>query len=153
MGQGRNGGIETLQRVSRPSHRAGGEFRPWSCQRVFLGERCPVAVRFRAAPDAFGPQQPHRPAKTRDVVEPDLPAAVPDRDDAALGAAGDVLPGFDSQNQAGRGCRDGADVDALDIEQRVRSRAPEASEQDIESCMSGSLLDIGCLVATNSKRP
>src|SRR6185437_14701878 len=37
-----------------------------------------------------------------------------------------VLPGFDAQNQSGRGCRDGADVDALDTEQRVRARAPAA---------------------------
>ncbi len=47
-------------------------------------------------------------------------------DDAAVGAARDVLPGFDAQNQAGRGGRDGADVDAFDTEQRVRTRAPSA---------------------------
>ena len=59
-------------------------------------------------------------------MEPDLPASVPDRDDTAVGAAGDVFAGFDAQNQSGRGCRDGADVDAFDTEQRVRARAPAA---------------------------
>jgi hypothetical protein len=34
-------------------------------------------------------------------MEPDLAASVADRDDAATGAAGDVVPGFDTQKQAG----------------------------------------------------
>jgi hypothetical protein len=153
MGQRRNGGIEALQRVSRQIHRAGCEFRPWSCQRLFLGERRPGAVGVRTAPDAFGPQQPYGPAETPDVMEPDLPAPMAYGHNAAAWAAGDVLPGFGAQNQARRGCRDGADVDASkpsSVSARVHQRP---SEQDTELVMSGSLLDIGCLVATNSKRP
>ena len=126
VGQGRDRGIEMLQRVRRPGRSAGSEFRPRSGQRMILGECRSRAARVRAAPDTFGPQQPHRPPEAGDVMEPDLPASVPDRDDAALRAAGDVLPGFDVQNQSGRGCRDGADVDALDTEQRVRTSAPAA---------------------------
>ncbi|MDN4646520.1 hypothetical protein QCD75_21420 [Arthrobacter sp. PsM3] len=60
-------------------------------------------------------------------MEQDLAASVADRNDAAIRAASDVVPGFDAQNQGGRGCRDSADVDALDTEQRIRARAPAAT--------------------------
>jgi hypothetical protein len=52
---------------------------------------------------------------------------VPDRDDTALRAAADGIAGLDAQNQAGPGCRDGADVDAFDAfdtKQRIRPLAP-----------------------------
>ena len=39
----------------------------------------------------------------------------------------DIGVGFDAQYEASRGCRDGADVDALDTEQRIRAHAPAAS--------------------------
>lgn len=127
MGQGGDRGVEMLERIGRPPGGPGGELRPWSCQRVLLCERRSRAVRVRAPPDTFGPQQPHRAAETGNVMETDLAASMPDRDDAAVGAAGDVLPGFDAQKQAGTGCRDGADADALDTEQRIRARAPAAT--------------------------
>ena len=57
-------------------------------------------------------------------MEADLTAAVPDRDDAAVRATGEVLAGLDVQEQAGPGCSDGADVDALDIEQGICPHAP-----------------------------
>ncbi len=60
-------------------------------------------------------------------MEPDLAASVADRDDAAVRATGEVHTGFDAQHEASPGCRDGADVDALDTEQRIRAHAPAAS--------------------------
>lgn len=125
--QGRDRGIEPLQRVGRPVGGSGGEFRPRPGQRVFFTECCFWAVRVRAAPNTFGPQQPHRLAETGNVMEPDLAASVADRDDAAVRATGEVHTGFDAQYEASPGCRDGADVDALDTEQRIRAHAPAAS--------------------------
>jgi hypothetical protein len=60
-------------------------------------------------------------------MKPDLAASVADRDDATGRAAAEGFAGFGVQNQAVRGCRDGADVDALDTEQRIRARAPAAT--------------------------
>ncbi len=60
-------------------------------------------------------------------MEADLAASVADRDDAAVGAAADDFAGLDTQKQAGHGCRDRADVDALDTEQRIRAGAPAAT--------------------------
>ncbi|WP_427172296.1 hypothetical protein [Arthrobacter sp. 92] len=101
VGQSGNRGVEALQSVGRTGHGAGGEFCPWPGQRVLLGERCPVAVRVRATPDTLGLQQPHRPAETRNVMEPDLASAVPDRNDAAIRTTREVATGFDAQEQAG----------------------------------------------------
>ena len=93
---------------------------------MLLGERYPGAVRVRAPPDALGPEQPHGSAETRDVMEPDRPSAMAHGDDAAVGTAGDILTGLDAQNQTGRRRRDRTDVDALDTQQRIRTRAPPA---------------------------
>ena len=90
-----------LECICCPVHGTGGQFRPGSSQRVLLGKRRSRAVLVRAAPGPFVPQQPHRPAETGDVVEPYRLAAVPDRDDAAVRATGEVLAGLDAQNQAG----------------------------------------------------
>jgi hypothetical protein len=57
-------------------------------------------------------------------MEPDPPAAVAYRDNTTVRAASGVHPGFNAQNEAGPGCRNGADMDALDTEQCVRARAP-----------------------------
>lgn len=124
MGQGRDGGVEILQRIGRPRHCAGGQFRPRSCQRALFGEGGSSAVRVRAAPDTLGPEQPHRPAETGNVMKPDLPAPVAHRNDATVRTTGKILTGLDVQNQARSSCGDGTDVDALDTEQRIRARAP-----------------------------
>ncbi len=86
-------------------------------------------------------------------MEADLAASVADRDDAAVGAAADDFAGLDTQKQAGM-----VAVTVLmwmpstpsSASARVHQRPPE---QDIELFMSGSLLVLVCLVATNSKRP
>jgi hypothetical protein len=78
-------------------------------------------------------------------MKPDLPAAVADRDDAAVRTTADSFAGLDAQNQAVPGCRDRADVDAFDTEQRIRALHQRPPEQDIELFMSGSLLGIGLL--------
>ena len=56
-------------------------------QRVLLWERRSRAARVRAPSDTLGLQQPHGTAETRDVMEPDLPAAVAYRDGAEIGRA------------------------------------------------------------------
>ncbi len=86
-------------------------------------------------------------------MEPDPPAPVAHGNDAAVRTTGNVLPGLDAQNQACPGA-----VTELtwmpstpsSASARVHHRPPE---QDIELFMSGSLLVLVCLVATNSKRP
>ena len=59
-------------------------------------------------------------------MEPNPPTAMAHGNDAAVRTTGDIFSGLDAQDQAGPGCRDAADVDALDIEQRIRARAPAA---------------------------
>jgi hypothetical protein len=59
-------------------------------------------------------------------MKPDPPAAVADGDDTAVRTTREVIAGLDTQNQAPSGRRDGADMDALDTEQRIRPRAPPA---------------------------
>lgn len=54
-------------------------------------------------------------------------ASVADCDNAALRAAAEGFASFDAQNQAVCRCNDGTDVDALDIEQCIRARAPPAT--------------------------
>jgi hypothetical protein len=86
-------------------------------------------------------------------MEPDLPASVADRDDAAIRATCEFLAGLDAQNQAA-----GVAVTVLMWTPSTPSSASARVhqrpwEQDIELVMSGSLLCFGCLVATNSKRP
>lgn len=105
MSQGRDRDVETLQRVGRPPNGTGGKFRPCPGQRVLLRERGPRAVQVLAAPDPLGPQQPHRPAETRYVVQGDLAAAVADCDKAAVRATAESSAGLDTQNQIARGCR------------------------------------------------
>ena len=124
VGQSGNRGIEALQRIGRPPDCPGRQFRPGYRHRMLLGERRPGAARVRASPDALGPDQPHRPAETRDVMKPDPPTAMAHGNDAAVRTTGDIFSGLDAQNQAGPGCRDRPDVDALDTEQRIRARAP-----------------------------
>ena len=108
VGQGRDRGVEMLQAVGRPRHGPGGEFCPGPRQLVLFGERGSRAVRVRAAPHTLGPQQPHRTAEALGVMEPDLPAAVSDRDDAAVRTAANSFGCLDVQNQAGPGRRDRA---------------------------------------------
>jgi hypothetical protein len=126
VGQGRDGGVEVLQRVRRPGRSAGSEFRPRTGQCMILGECRPRAVPVRAAPNTLGPQQHHGLAETRDVMKPNPPAAMAHGNDAAVRTTGDVLAGLDAQDQAPSGRRDRADVNALDTEQRVRAGAPPA---------------------------
>lgn len=45
---------------------------------------------------------------------------------AAVRATGEVLVGLDAQNEASLAGGDGADVNALDTELRIRARAPAA---------------------------
>lgn len=58
---------KTLQAVGRPCDGPGSEFRPGPGQLMLFSECGSRAARVRASPDTLGPQQPHRPAKTRDV--------------------------------------------------------------------------------------
>lgn len=83
MGQGRDRSVETLQRISRRRRRPGGQLRSRPCQWVRLRERGPRAVRVRAA-DTLGPEQPHGPPETGNVVESDLAASGADRNDTAV---------------------------------------------------------------------
>jgi hypothetical protein len=94
--QGRDRRVEMLERVGRPDNGPGGESRPWPGQRVFLRECRPRAARVRAVPHTLGPQQPHRPAETRNVVEADLAAPVADRDDAAIRVTYEILAGLNT---------------------------------------------------------
>lgn len=56
-------------------------------------------------------------------MEPDVAASPANSDDPAIRATGEVITGLDVQKQPGS-CRcDGADVDAFDTEQRIRTRA------------------------------
>lgn len=59
-------------------------------------------------------------------MKPNPPAAMAHGNDAAARTTGDVLAGLDAQYQAPFGCRDRADVNAVDTEQCVRARAPPA---------------------------
>jgi hypothetical protein len=153
MSQGRDRGVEPLQRVGRQVGRSGSQFRPWP-QRVLLGERRSRAARVRASLDAFGPQQPHRLAETRNVMEPDLAASVADRYDAALRTTCEFVAGFDAQNQTGPGCCDGMDVDALDTEQRVCTRAPAAMGTTRHRVMHVRVsFGFGCLVVPIQRGP
>lgn len=80
-----------------------------------------------------------------------MPAAVPDRDDAAVRTAADSFGCLYVQNQARPGRGDSADVDAFDTKQRVyRSHPRPGRKQDWAYRVS---FLFGSLVATNSKRP
>jgi hypothetical protein len=65
-------------------------------------------------------------------MEPDLAPYVADRDDTTLGAAGQVLSGFDLQKQTRPCGRDSTDVDSFHTEQRIRAMHLRPQEQDIE---------------------
>jgi hypothetical protein len=100
-----------------------------------------------------GPHPPHRTAETRGVVEPDLPAAVPDRDDAEVRTATDCCGCLHVQNQAGPGRRDRVDVDTFDTKKRV---CPFA----LSTARAGSSIGhirvsfyLEAMVAANSKGP
>jgi hypothetical protein len=86
-------------------------------------------------------------------MEPDQPAAVPDRDDAAVRTTTHGFGCLDVQNQAGPGRGDRADVNTFDTKKRVCPLAPSTARAGSSighirvSFLSGSL------VATNSKRP
>jgi hypothetical protein len=111
--QSRDRRIEMLQAAGGPRDRPGSEFCPGTGQRVFLGEGGSRAVRIRAPPNSFGPQQPHRPAETGNVMEPDLSASMADSDDPAIRAPGEVITGLDVQKQSDSVRCDGADVGYL----------------------------------------
>jgi hypothetical protein len=57
-------------------------------------------------------------------MEPDQPAAVPDRDDAAVRTTTDSFGCLDVQHQAGPGRGDRADMDTFDTKKRVCPLAP-----------------------------
>jgi hypothetical protein len=65
-------------------------------------------------------------------MEPDVPAAVADRDDAAVRTTANSFGGLDVQNQAGPGHRDRADVDAFDTKKRIRPLAPATARAGID---------------------
>jgi hypothetical protein len=92
-------------------------------------------------------------AETRDVMEPDRPAAVPDRDDAAVRTAADSFICLHVQNQAGPGRGERADVDAFDTKKRVGPLAPATARAGSSIGHIRVSLLFGSLVATNSKRP
>jgi hypothetical protein len=153
VGQRRDRGVKTLERVRRPVHRTGGQFRPGTGQRMHFGERGPRAVRIRAPPHALGPQKPHRPAETGNVMQTHVPAAVTGRDHAALRAAAEALTGFHAQQQARSGRRDRTDVDALDTKKRISPLAPATARTGSSIGHIRVSFELGSLVATNSKRP
>jgi hypothetical protein len=86
-------------------------------------------------------------------MEPDVPAAVPDRDDAAVRTTANSFGGLDVQNQAGPGRRDRADVDAFDAKKRIRPLAPATARAGSSIGHIRVSFLFGSLVATNSKRP
>jgi hypothetical protein len=94
VGQGGHRGVEPLESVGSPGHRPGREFRLGSCQRVLFDERGPRTAEVRAPSQTFGPQKPHRAAETGNLMEPDMPAAVADRNDTAVRVASHILTGF-----------------------------------------------------------
>jgi hypothetical protein len=51
-------------------------------------------------PDTLGREQPHRPAETENVMQPDLPAPVAHCNDATARTTGKIVTGLDVQNQA-----------------------------------------------------
>lgn len=55
---------------------------------------------------------------------PDLAAPMADRYDEAVLTTFEFLASLNAQNQASPGCRDGMDVDALETQQRICTRAP-----------------------------
>ncbi len=78
---------------------------------------------------------------------------MPDRGDAAVGVAGDVLPGFNASTSPAA-----VAVTELPWMPSTPSSAsarvlPAAIGTNIELFMGGSPLVLVCLVATNSKRP
>ncbi len=87
-------------------------------------------------------------------MEPDLPASVPDRDDAAVGVAGDVFSRFQTPSTSP------AAVAVTELPWMPSTPSSASArvhhghrKQDIELFMGGSPLVLVCLVATNSKRP
>jgi hypothetical protein len=86
-------------------------------------------------------------------MKPDLPAAVPDRDDAAVRTTADSFGCLDVQNQAGTGRRDRTDVDTFDTKKRVSPFAPSTARAGSSIGHIRVSFLFGSLVATNSKRP
>jgi hypothetical protein len=82
-----------------------------------------------------------------------MPAAVANRNDTALEAASHILTGSNTQQEAGTGCRDGVDVDALDTEQAIRPLTPAPARAGSSIRQIRVSFDFGGLVATNSMRP
>ena len=101
VGQGRDRGVETLQRIGRPRRRPGSSVSPadpasgCSSVNVVLGQSGSGQRQTRLAHSSRTGRPKHG-----NVMEPDLPAPVAHRNDAAVRAAGDILPGLDAQNQA-----------------------------------------------------
>jgi hypothetical protein len=86
-------------------------------------------------------------------MEPDPPAAVPDRDDTAVRTTANSFLCLNVQNQAGPGRRDRADVDAVDTKKRVCPLAPATARAGSSIRHIRVSFLFGSLVATNSKRP
>jgi hypothetical protein len=86
-------------------------------------------------------------------MKPDLPAAVPDRDDAAVRTTANCFGCLDVQNQAGPGLRNRADVDTFDTQKRVSPLAPATARAGSSIGHIRVSFELGSLVATNSKRP
>lgn len=124
IGQSRNRRVVATERVHRPTDGPGGEFRPWTGQRMGFRERRSWTVRLWAAPDAFGPEQAHGLAETRDVMEADMAATVTDRDDPAVRATGEGFTRFHAQYETVTGRSDRGEVDAFDTGQRISTGAP-----------------------------
>jgi hypothetical protein len=74
-----------------------GEHRPGGDLVGLLGPRARRARRPRAAPDALGPHQHHRPVRQRQIPHLHSPAAVPDRPNPAGRAPDPILGGLHRQ--------------------------------------------------------
>jgi hypothetical protein len=86
-------------------------------------------------------------------MEPDLPAAVSYRDDAAVRTTANSFGCLDVQNQAGPGRRDRADVDTFDTKKRIGPLAPATARAGSSIGHIRVSFLLGSLVATNSQRP
>ncbi|TPV52184.1 hypothetical protein FJ661_07230 [Pseudarthrobacter phenanthrenivorans] len=57
-------------------------------------------------------------------MEPNVAASMANSDDPAIRATGEVITDLDVQKHSGSGRCHRADMDALNTEQRIRTRAP-----------------------------
>jgi hypothetical protein len=119
--------------------------------RMLHGEDCPGQSPSARCQTPLGGSAAAPATKTGNEMDPDMAASVADGDDSGAGNRRGPHR-LRCQNEADLGCGDGADVDALDTEKRIRPHAPT----DRGTRRSVGQARISCalvfLVGTNSKR-